>query len=49
MHKRAFQALKRIFMQVSGLHLAYFDLKKNKFKKFLIFIQNMAEKDLRHA
>ena len=28
MHKRAFQALKRTFMHVSGLLPPYFDLKK---------------------
>ena len=29
MHKRAFQALQRTFMHVSGLPLPYFDFKKN--------------------
>ena len=29
MHKRAFQALKRTFMHVSGLPPPYFDLKNN--------------------
>ena len=32
MHKRAFQALKRTFMHVSGLPLPYFD---NKTKYFI--------------
>ena len=31
MHKRAFQALKRTFMHVSGLPPPYFDLKKTNF------------------
>ena len=43
MHKRAFQALKRTFMHVSGLPLPYFD-KKTNLIKYLVFYQNMVGK-----
>ena len=48
MHKRAFQALKRTFMHVSGLSPPYFD---NKIKYFLIYYyyQNMVREDLKLA
>ena len=49
MHKRAFQALKRTFLHVSGLLPAYFGL-KNQFIKELVFLsQNLKGEDLRHA
>ena len=48
MHKRAFQALKRTFMHVSGLPAAYFD-NKTKLKGFWFYYQNMLGEDLRHA
>ena len=38
MHKRAFQALKRTFMHVSGLLPPYFDIKTKCFIKYY-FIQ----------
>ena len=38
MHKRAFQALKRTFMRVSGLPPTHFD-KKLKFKVFGFIIK----------
>ena len=47
MHKRAFQALKRTFMHVSGLPPPSFDKKTNFI--FGFFYQNMVEEDLRHA
>ena len=37
MHKRAFQALKRTFMQASGLHPPYFD---NKTQYFILIRKN---------
>ena len=46
MHKRAFQALKRTFMQVSGLPPTYFDNKL--FYKVFSFNQNMVGED-KHA
>ena len=48
MHKRAFQALKRTFMHVSGFPPEYFD---NKTKNFInwFYYQNMLGEDLRHA
>ena len=49
MQKRAFQALKRTFMHVSGLLPPYFDLKNQIFYKFVFFNQNMLDEDLRHA
>ena len=49
MHKRAFQALKRTFMHVSGLFPPYFDLKKLIYKVFGFFYQKMVLEDLRHA
>ena len=39
MHKRAFQALKRTFMHVSGLPTPFFDLKK-KIYKVIGFLSN---------
>ena len=36
MHKRVFQALKRAFMHVSGLHPAYFDKMNQKFYKRIL-------------
>ena len=39
MHKRAFQALKRTFMRVSGLPPPHFDLKKLNFKVFGFLIK----------
>ena len=47
MHKRAFQALKRMFMHVSGLPPPYFDLKK--LLLFFYFNQNMVGEDLIHV
>ena len=49
MHKRAFQALQRTFMHVSGLPPPYFDKKTNLYfrrafqalKRTLVFYQNM--------
>ena len=49
MQKRAFQALKRTFMHVSGLLLPYFDEIKTIFKVFVFLNQNMMGEDLRHA
>ena len=49
MHKRAFQALKGTFMDVSSLPTPDFDLKKTKCFINLFFYQNMVGKDLRHA
>ena len=37
MYKRAFQALKRMFMHVSGLPPSYFDKKKKQFFYKLFF------------
>ena len=48
MRKRAFQALKRTFMRVSGLPPPYFDNKTN-LKSFWFYYQNMVGEDLRHA
>ena len=48
MHKRAFQALKRAFMQVSGLPAANFDNKTN-LQSFWFYYQNIVGEDLRHA
>ena len=39
MHKRAFQALKRTFMHVSGLLPPYFDLKKLIYNIFSFIIK----------
>ena len=48
MHKRAFQALKRTFMHVSGIPPPYFD---NKTKYFVnkFYYQTMVGEDLKHA
>ena len=48
MLKRAYEALKRTFRNVSGLPPPYFD---NKTKDFIyqIYYQNMVGEDLRHA
>ena len=48
MHKRASQGLKRTFMHVSGLHPAYFDLKK-VYKIIRFFSHNKVGEDLRLA
>ena len=48
MHKYAFQALKRMFMHVSGLSPSCFDLKNQLLYK-LIFNQNMVGEDLIHV
>ena len=48
MHKRAFQALKRTFMHVSGLPPPYFDNKTNLYS-FWFHYQNMVGEDLQHA
>ena len=47
MHKRAFQALKRTFMDVSGL--PRLSLMKNRFLKYFVFYQKAVGEDLRHA
>ena len=49
MHKRAFQAPKRTFMHVSGLHPPYFGLKKIINLQIGFFNQNMIGEDLRHV
>ena len=48
MHKRAFQAMQRTFMHVSGLPPTYFDEKKI-YIVFGFFNQNMVGEDLRHS
>ena len=48
MHKRAFQALKRTFMHVSGLPPPYFDIKTKNFINWF-YHQNMVGEDLKHA
>ena len=48
MHKRAFQALKRTFLHVSGLP-HYFLIIKLTYKVFSFFYQNMVGEDLKHA
>ena len=48
MHKRAFQALKRTFMHVSGLPHQVL-IKKQLFFKFVFLNQNMLKEDLRHV
>ena len=48
MHKRSFQALKRTFMDVSGLAPSFFD-KKPIYKLIGFLNQNMVGGDLRHA
>ena len=49
MHKRAFQALKRMFMHFSGLPLPYFNKKTNYFIIIFYFNQNIMGEDLRLA
>ena len=49
MHKRAFQDLKRTFMQVSGLPPPYFDNKTNLMSNLFFFNRNLVGEDLRHA
>ena len=49
MQKLAFQALKRMFMLVSGLPLPYFGFLKPIYKVFGFFKQTMLGEDLRHA
>ena len=44
MHKRAFQALQRTFMHVSGLPPPYFDLKKLIYIVYGFFNQKMVGK-----
>ena len=48
MHKRAFQALKRIFIHVSFLTPPYFD-KRHLLYKMIFSYKNMVGEDLRHA
>ena len=48
MNKHAFQALKRIFMHVSGLNSQNFDL-KNQLHYKLVFLSKYGGEDLRHA
>ena len=48
MQKRAFQALKRKFMHVSGLPPPDFDSKTNLYSIWFNY-QNMVGEDLRHA
>ena len=48
MHKRAFQALKRTFIHVSGLSPPFCD-KKKPIYKVIVFHQIMVWEDLRHA
>ena len=49
MIKRAFQALKRMCMHVSGLPPTYLIKKKLICNLFGFFNQKMVEEDLRHA
>ena len=46
MHKRAFQALKRTFIHVSGLPPPYFDNKTKYFIKYLVLLSKMVREDL---
>ena len=48
MHKRAFQALTRTFLHVSGLLSTYFDNKKPIYEA-IVFYQIILGEDLRHA
>ena len=48
MPKRAFEALKRTFMHVSGLPPPNFDNKTN-LKSIQFYYQNMVGEDLKHA
>ena len=46
MHKHAFQAMKRMFMQVSGFSSPYFETKN----KYIFFFESeYGDKDWRHA
>ena len=49
MHKRAFQALQRTFMHVSGLPPPYFDLKKLIYIVYGFFKSKNGGEDMSHS